>query len=435
VLDDTTRQAQQGPLSGSQYVRLLTAVTKASSVDSRFSLPNPRHQNLLRHQVTCLDAKRFVSLLPQYQAKVLHSLAKLSLSHNLDLNILPMVKRELLPVLRDPSAFKRYDAKEFALTVWALAKMGVSDKRVFAALAQGMRKGMDDFTPQGLANTLWAFAKANMADADLFAWLASEITRRRSLDDFTPQDLASMVWAFAKANMADADLFARLGLEITQRRSLDDFDLQALANTVWAFATANIADADLFARLALEITRRGLADFKPQELANTVWAFATANIADADLFARLALEITRRGLDDFKPQALANTVWAFAVADEQVIVSLIIDHAFALLEGPSAPSWSIESISQLHQAVLESSEAWHAHLSTSRAGVVEEWRHARCLHAQQTSEPSQLQRQVYRALRELEVEFKEEFIVSDLGYSVDARLLLGTDRKAFLRRV
>jgi len=74
---------------------------------------------------------------------------------------------------------------------------------------------------------------------------------------------------------------------------------------------------------------------------------------------------------------------------------------------------------------------WHAHLSSSRAGVVEEWRQARCLHAQKTR-PSQPQRQVYRALRELEVEFTEEFIVSELGYSVDARLLLGTDRKVVL---
>ena len=121
VLDDAIRQAQQGPLNGSQYARLLTAVTKASSVDSRFSLPNPKHQLFLRRQVTCLDAKRFASFAPQYQAKVLHSLAKLRLSHNLDLNILPMVQRELLPVLRDTSAFKSYDAKEFALTVWALA--------------------------------------------------------------------------------------------------------------------------------------------------------------------------------------------------------------------------------------------------------------------------------------------------------------------------
>ncbi len=65
--------------------------------------------------------------------------------------------------------------------------------------------------------------------------------------------------------------------------------------------------------------------------------------------------------------------------------------------------------------------------------MVEEWRQARCLHAQKTR-PSQLQRQVYSALREaeLEVEFTEEFIVSELGYSVDARLLLGTDRKVVL---
>ena len=65
--------------------------------------------------------------------------------------------------------------------------------------------------------------------------------------------------------------------------------------------------------------------------------------------------------------------------------------------------------------------------------MVEEWRQARCLHAQKTR-PSQLQRQVYSALREaeLEVEFPEEFIVSELGYSVDARLLLGTDRKVVL---
>jgi hypothetical protein len=229
-----------------------------------------------------------------------------------------MVQRELLPVIRGPSAFTSYDAKEFALTVWALAKLGVSDKLVFTALAaQGMRK------------------------------------------------------------------------------DLDEFNSQALANTVWAFAMASMAHAGFFARLALEITRR-------------------------------------RSLDDFKPQALAYTVWAFAVADEHAIVSLIIDHVFALSEGPSAPSWSIESISQLHQAVLQSSAAWHAHLSSSRAGVVERWRQARCLHAQKTSEPSQLQRQVYRALRELEVEFTEEFIVSELGYSVDARLLLGTDRKVVL---
>ncbi len=133
VLDDAIRQAQQGPLNSSQYARPLTAVTKASSVDSRFSLPNPKHQLFLRHQVTFLDAKRFASFARQYlQAKVLHSLAKLRLSHNLDLNILPMVQRELLPVLRDTSAFKSYDAKEFALMVWALAKLGVSDKLVFA---------------------------------------------------------------------------------------------------------------------------------------------------------------------------------------------------------------------------------------------------------------------------------------------------------------
>ncbi len=95
-----------------------------------------------------------------------------------------MVQRELLPALREPSAFKSYDAKEFALTVWALAKLGVSDKLVFAALvAQGMRKDLTNFNPQDVANTVWAFATANMADAGLFARLASEITRRRSFRD------------------------------------------------------------------------------------------------------------------------------------------------------------------------------------------------------------------------------------------------------------
>ncbi len=64
VLDDAIRQAEQGPLNGSQYASLLTAVTKASSVDSRFSLPNPKHQLFLRHQVTCLDANRFASFAP-----------------------------------------------------------------------------------------------------------------------------------------------------------------------------------------------------------------------------------------------------------------------------------------------------------------------------------------------------------------------------------
>ena len=203
--------------------------------------------------------------------------------------------------------------------------------------------------------------------------------------------------------------------------------------TVWALAKLGVSDKLVFAALVAQGMRKDLTDFNPQDVANTVWAFATANMADAGLFARLASEITRRrSLDDFTPQELANTVWAFAIADEHVIVSLIIDHILALSEGPSAPSWSIEHISQLHQAVLESSAAWHAHLSSSRAGVVEEWRQARCLRALKTSEPSQLQRQVYRALRELEVEFTEEFIVSELGYSVDARLLLGTDRKVVL---
>ena len=52
--------------------------------------------------------------------------------------------------------------------------------------------------------------------------------------------------------------------------------------------------------------------------------------------------------------------------------------------------------------------------------------------SQETSQPSQLQCDVYRALRELGAEFEEEFIVPELAYSVDAALWVDTDRKVAL---
>ena len=163
-------------------------------------------------------------------------------------------------------------ARELANVAHGVAKCGLQVtvvRPLFVAVAEAaVRRGLDRFNPQNLANTVWAYATAGVAADALYAAVAEEAVRSR-LARFNPQNLANTVWAYATAGVAADALYATVA-EAAVRTRLAGFNPQALANTAWAYATAGVAADALFTVVAEVAVRSRLAGFNPKNLANTV---------------------------------------------------------------------------------------------------------------------------------------------------------------------
>ena len=281
-----------------------------------------------------------------------------------------------------------------------------------------VRRRLDDFNPQGLSITAWAFAKAGISALDIFEAISAEALRQ-GLGGFKEQELSNTTWAFATAGISALDLFEAISAEAL-RKGLGGFNPQGLSNTAWAFATAGISALDLFEAISAEALRRGLGGFNPQNLSNTAWAFATAGISALDLFEVISAEALRRGLGGFNPQDLSNTAWAFAVTNPSSANKLFGTMSFTTRCAQLQASFSLSSLSQLHQWSL-----WREERRSRWPGLPASLRQA-CHNAFVETEgvPSKLQSDVVQEIRARRANVREEHRCEKSGYNIDAVVTL-----------
>ena len=98
-------------------------------------------------------------------------------------------------------------ARELANVAHGVAKCGLQVtvvRPLFVAVAEvAVRRGLDRFNPQNLANTVWAYATAGVAADALYAAVA-EAAVRGGLVGFTPQNLANTCLLYTSPSPRDA---------------------------------------------------------------------------------------------------------------------------------------------------------------------------------------------------------------------------------------
>ena len=161
--------------------------------------------------------------------------------------------------LKEPSGST---AHSVALIVNALAKVGVTDKNVFSAVSEMLRRApagsqegsLVRYDAQAVSNILNAFAKANVRDEELFEEL-SRVAIRLPMSSFSGQHVATILNAYTRVGIINEELFKHMSSLL---RYWDKFGQltpsrvapQAVALILNAFARAKIEDTDLFERMA-----------------------------------------------------------------------------------------------------------------------------------------------------------------------------------------
>lgn len=237
----------------------------------------------------------------------------------------------------------------------AVVHTGFNEVRTLASaiVAESSRRidaGPGALSAQCLSNSLWAVARLELrgGDAERFArCCVHELcsSKGQGLDDFSPQGLANVLWAMAKMNPggllrgddssgAHAIRLCRAVL-LESRPRLASFQPQELSMVAWAVAklrgrgggggrrgrrgSGDFAEMDSFLDELAEQARDRLGEFAPQGVSNIAWALATADLlgdrgrmggSGARAFTLAAVAMAARSLSTYPPQAISNLCWA-----------------------------------------------------------------------------------------------------------------------------
>ena len=189
---------------------------------------------------------------------------------------------------------------------------------------------LDQWTPQGLANTVHGFAKRKYRTS-IFDRVANQVVERPNLLQFDPQNLSNILWSFATIKYAHYQLFEKVGNHIVQLPNLNQFNQQNLSNIVWSYAKTDIAHPQLFQSVGNHIVQlSNLNAFTSQSLSITVWAFAKRGYNHDALFEKVANHLLVRNdlLANYDLPCISMTIWAFSQCQCQhpEFFELLIDH-------------------------------------------------------------------------------------------------------------
>eukprot|EP00971_Amphidinium_carterae_P317431 6310877-Amphidinium_carterae.1 len=178
------------------------------------------------------------------------------------------------------------------MALWAFARAGFMEEKFFNVAAAEVKKQINGFQPQQIANTTWAMAKSQFIDEELFN-VAAEFALEH-LSAFQPMNHSMLLYSFALAKVRHEKLF----LEVAKQ-----FDAKALTaassaphvitNMALAYGEANMASQEVFAEFATAAISM-LGDFRTQQLATLAQAFATAGVAHQQLFNSISSAVVSR---------------------------------------------------------------------------------------------------------------------------------------------
>ena len=217
--------ASHGPYSGDHNKRskLTSSPAVISSSSSRASHQNHTYNNFPQ-QISHNKMKEFCSRISSNQA----------------------VHRPADLIDEAKTYHDAFDARGFATVLHKVAKNLTRGDRIdqtsLDALLNKAWYKLNEFNPQGLANSLWALAKLAensyyQVDHSLVNQL--EYAAKGKLSQFNPQGLANSLWALAKlAENSDYQVDHSLVNDLIDKAwyKLNEFNPQDLANSLWALA-------------------------------------------------------------------------------------------------------------------------------------------------------------------------------------------------------
>jgi hypothetical protein len=109
-----------------------------------------------------------------------------------------------------------------------------------------------DFNPQEAANSIWAVAKLSVTDVHVISSLSEACVARTR--DFNPQEAVNSIWAVATLGVTDAHVISSLSGACVAR--VKDFNSQEASNALWSAAALNITDKAITYPLASAVSGR-----------------------------------------------------------------------------------------------------------------------------------------------------------------------------------
>jgi len=203
-----------------------------------------------------------------------------------------------------------FDARNLALSAWALAKLGVKYIDWCRPFADETLRKLDVFPAvRDMTMMVWAFATVHWRDDDFLRRFCEEVEARE--DAYTTQDIGNTLWALATLACRDEKALAALSRQCFLKAEV--FDQQALSISLWSYATLQYRNQNLLHYLTQQATER-VSTLSAQGMANIVWACAKFGFQQKCLLMTIAEEAIPR-FDEFEPQHLAITAWGYATLD------------------------------------------------------------------------------------------------------------------------
>eukprot|EP00747_Dinoflagellata_sp_TGD_P037886 gnl/TRDRNA2_/TRDRNA2_139344_c0_seq1.p1 gnl/TRDRNA2_/TRDRNA2_139344_c0~~gnl/TRDRNA2_/TRDRNA2_139344_c0_seq1.p1 ORF type:complete len:268 (+),score=24.27 gnl/TRDRNA2_/TRDRNA2_139344_c0_seq1:391-1194(+) len=155
---------------------------------------------------------------------------------------------------------------------------------------------------------------------------------KRRMNSFSTQGLANIAWASTTAGSCDMTLHAMLARAVQRRISA--FNAQDVADTTWALVTAGPPDMSVIRSLARSAVRYS-RNFKLQELVKAAWAFAAVTRSDASL-PRALTRVAEQCIKGFNPENLRIALWALCRNFESLRdARSLLDHAERYFDPPA----------------------------------------------------------------------------------------------------
>ncbi|CAK9047686.1 unnamed protein product [Durusdinium trenchii] len=202
-------------------------------------------------------------------------------------------------------SFALFTNQEFAMTLWAFAKLHFLSPPLVAGACQECLERRPHLLPQDLVVLSWAFARLDVG------WILSAMSAevQKSIPELGPQDLANVSWAFAAAQVEDAPMMSSIAQEA--RRQILELEVQDVSNISWAFAKFGLRDAHFFEVLAERVSAL-VGCLLPQNLSILCWSFAKLELQKPKLITCIMQECWKH-VDQFDSQGVSNLIWSLAV--------------------------------------------------------------------------------------------------------------------------
>eukprot|EP01127_Copromyxa_protea_P019813 TRINITY_DN6510_c0_g1_i1.p1 TRINITY_DN6510_c0_g1~~TRINITY_DN6510_c0_g1_i1.p1 ORF type:complete len:858 (-),score=206.22 TRINITY_DN6510_c0_g1_i1:287-2602(-) len=210
--------------------------------------------------------------------------------------------------------------------MWACAQLGLKDPHFVETVLNISQSKLQWFKPQELSNLLWALAKleggkeaSSSPEHEVFGRKIDGILFYviQSIDEFTPQGIANTWWSLATLSHHRDHIVE--GLMPSLRRRLPHLNAQEISNIFWSLAKLQVKDVSILASMK-EYLYKHIPSFTEQHVANIMWGLAKFAESESGVDMELIDEIVSKfyatvgdRIVKFNSQELSMVVWAISV--------------------------------------------------------------------------------------------------------------------------